>query len=58
MEYKNLNIDELINLLNDTYYNYERFYFYFSEDEIKQYQKEIRSLKYYIKKVSNDTSRK
>ena len=43
--FKDLTIDELIDLLNDTYYNYERFRFYLCDSEVIAIQKEIRSLK-------------
>ena len=48
--FKDLTLTQLIDLLNDTYYNYEKFRFYLSANEIITIKKEIRSLKYYINK--------
>jgi hypothetical protein len=48
--FKDLELEELLDMLNDTYYNFERFRFYLSDKEVLTIQKEIRSLKYYINK--------
>ena len=52
--FKDLTLDELIDTLNDTYYNFERFRFYLSANDVIAIQKEIRSLKYYINKKGNE----
>jgi hypothetical protein len=47
---KQMNKEELIDCINELYYNYYRFKIYYNDLEIKQFKKEIRSLKYYLNK--------